>query len=294
MQFHFLPPFLKPVGHLATNEPSSPKLTPDTEEVGSEDEDEEYPPSSWNQKNNYGRTGTSTSFKTKSGKVATGDIFPRVGHSRTSLSSARGYPPTIEEERGGSEEEAEDEIMNEVISADYEMVPDMDVVESEGTRRTSPEFIAAPNSRGWTQSTKSHLRSRSSRREFPLDRVAPYDTRISRSPPSPRADRDRRASTRTPTKCGRRSRPKPDFPKAPSRRPGIAEGSFHIPPLPSPVEPLGEEQVKDLQNMAEKVFLALSMAERPCRKDELVWLIEKLVPEHRNPGWRGWEVCILS
>ena len=173
------------------------------------------------------------------------------------------------------------------------MGADVDDGESECASRTSSERIAAPYPRRWTQSTKSCLRHSSSRRESPLVRVAPYDSRISGSPPSPKPDRDRRSSTRSPTKRGRRSRPKPDIPKAPSRRPGIAEGSFHIPPLPSLIEPLAEERVKDLQNMFDKVILALSMVERPCRKDELVWMIEKLIPEHRNPGWRGWEVRML-
>lgn len=236
--------------------------------------------------------------------VANEDISGREGSlvpsrrpsngTRLSLSSVRGFPPTIEEEGDDSEEEAEeDDITNEDISADYEMEPDMDDGESECTGRMSPEGIAAPCPRRWTQNTKSCLRHSSSRRESPSVRVAPYDSRISRSPSSPKADRERRSSMRSPTKRGRRSRPKPDFPKAPSRRPGIAEGSFHIPPLPSPIEPLAEERVKDLQNMFDKVILALSMVKRPCRKDELVWMIEKLIPEHRNPGWRGWEVRMI-
>lgn len=240
----------------------------------------------------------------KSGKVATEDLTAMNGNlvpsrrpsnsTRSSLSSVRGYPPTIKEEGDESEEEAEeDEITNEDMSADYEMEPDIDDGESECTRLTSPEHITATYPGGWTQTTSNPLRHRSSRKESPSVRVAPYDTRTSRSPPSPKPDKDRRASGRGPTKRGRRSRPKPDFPKAPSRRPGIAEGSFHIPPLPSPIEPLGEERVKDLQNMFDKVILALSMAKRPCRKDELVWMIEKLIPEHRNPGWRGWEVRML-
>lgn len=173
------------------------------------------------------------------------------------------------------------------------MDPDMDDGGSECTGCTSPEPIAAPNPRGRAQSTKSCLRHSSSHSSSPSVRVTPYDTRISRSPTSPKAGRDRRSSVRNPAKRGRRSRPKPDFPKAPSRRPGIAEGSFHIPPLPSPIEPLAEDRVKDLQNMFDKVILALSMVKRPCRKDELVWMIEKLIPEHRNPGWRGWEVRML-
>lgn len=208
--------------------------------------------------------------------------------TRSSLSSVRGYPSTIKEEGEDSEEEAEeDELINEDILEDYEMEPDVNDGESDCT---SPDLIAAPCPGEWTQSTSSYLRHRSYRKQSPSVRVVPYDTRASRSPPSPKADRDRRTSMRSPTKRGRRSRPKPDFPKAPSRRPGIAEGSFHIPPLPSPIEPLGEERVRDLQNMFDKVVLALSMAKRPCRKDELVWVIEKLIPEHRNPGWRGWEV----
>jgi hypothetical protein len=302
-----LPPFLKPFGHPATYGAPNPILTPDAEEAerGDEDEDDgEYPPPSWDQKNDYGRRRTITSSGMKSQKVANEDFTGRERNfipskrpsnsTRSSLSSVRGFPPTITEEEDDSEEEAEeDELTNEDISADYEMEPEMDDGESECTGCTSPELIAAPYPRGWTQSTRSSLRHNSSRRESPSVRVAPYDTRTSRSPPSPKADRDRRSSMRSPTKRGRRSRPKPDFPKAPSRRPGVAEGSFHIPPLPSPIEPLAEERVKDLQNMFDKVVLALSMVKRPCRKDELVWMIEKLIPEHRNPGWRGWEVRML-
>jgi hypothetical protein len=307
-QSHPLLPFLKPFGYPAIHRPSNSKLIPDAEEVESDDEDDgEHPPPSWNRKDDYGQKRTVTSSKMKSRKVSTEDINHRIGNTvssrrlsdstRSSLSSVRGYPPIIKEGGDGSKEEVEeDELINETMSADYEMELGMDDGESECTRRTtSPEFTAVPKPKGWIphkETTKSYLRPRPSRRESSLFRVAPYDTRTSQSPPSPKADRDRRTSTRTPVKRGRRSRPKPDFPKAPSRRHGIAEGSFHIPPLPSPVEPLGEEQVKDLQNMAAKVFLALSMANRPCRKDELVWMIEKLIPEHRNPGWRGWEVCM--
>jgi len=303
MQLPPVPPFLKPFGYLATHEPPDSKLTPDAEEVGSDSEDDgEYPPPSWNRKTDYGRKRIVTSAKMKSGKLANEDITARAGKyvpsrrpsnsTRSSLSSVRGYPSVINEEDDSEEAAEEDELINEDISADYEMGPDMDDGESECTRHASPE-LTAPDGGGWTQSSKTYLRHRSYRKQSPSVRVAPYDTRISRSPPSPKPNRDRQTSMRSPTKRGRRSRPKPDFPKPPSRRPGVAEGSFHIPLLPSPIEPLGEERVRDLQNMFDKVILALSMAKRPCRKDELVWMIEKLIPEHRNPGWRGWEVRML-
>ena len=298
-------PFLKPFGYPVTYGTRDPKLTPGAEEAESGDEsDGEYPPSSWNRKDDCRRRRPITSSRMKSGKDANEDIAAWEGgfttpsrpsnSTRSSLSSVRGFPPTIKEDGEDSEDEAEeDELTNDDISADYDMEPDMNDAESEYTGRTSPEPIAAPYTRRWTQSTKSCLRYSASRRESPSVRVAPYDTRASRSPPSPKIDRDRRSSVRSPTKRGRRSRPKPDFPKAPTRRPGIAEGSFHIPPLPSPIEPLAEERAKDLQNMFDKVILALSMVNRPCRKDELVWMIEKIIPEHRNPGWRGWEVRML-
>jgi hypothetical protein len=302
MKLHPLPPFLKPFGHPATYETANPTLTPGEEETDSGDESDGESPS-WNRKDDYRRRRIITSSRMNSGKVANEDIAGREGSlgtsrrpsssTRSSLSSVRGLPPTIKEEGDDSEEAEEDEITNEDISADYDMEPDMDDGESECNGRTSPEGIGAPYPRRWTQSTKSCLRHSSSRRESPSVRVAPYDSRTSSSPPSPKTDRERRSSMRSPTKRGRRSRPKPDFPKAPSRRPGIAEGSFHIPPLPSPIEPLAEERVKDLQNMFDKVILALSMVKRPCRKDELVWMIEKLIPEHRNPGWRGWEVRMI-
>ena len=297
--------FLKLFGHPVTYGTPNPKLTPDTEEAESGDEgDSEYPPSSWNQKDDYSRRRPITSSRMPFGKDANEDIAAREGgfiqssrpssSTRSSMSSVRGFPPTIKEQREDSEEEAEeDELTNEDMSADYDMEPDMNDIESECTGRTSPELTAAPYPRRWAQSTKGCLRHSLSYRESPSVRVAPYDTRVSRSPPSPKTDRDRRSSIRSPTKRGRRSRPKPDFPKAPTRRPGIAEGSFLIPPLPSPIEPLAEERVKDLQNMFDKVILALSTVKRPCRKDELVWMIEKLIPEHRNPGWRGWEVRML-
>ena len=290
--------FSKQIGYPVTYGTPNPKLTPGAEEAESGDEgDGEYPPSSWSGKDDCRRRRPITSSRMKFGKDANEGITAMEGgfipssrpsnSTRSSLSSVRGFPPAIKEEGEDSEEEAEeDELTNDDISADYDM-------ESEYTGRTSPERIAAPYPRRWTQSTKSCLRHSASRKESPSVRVAPYDTRASRSPPSPKTDRDRRSSTRSPTKRGRRSRPKPDVPKAPTRRPGIAEGSFHIPPLPSPIEPLAEERVKDLQNMFDKVILALSMVKRPCRKDELVWMIEKIIPEHRNPGWRGWEVRML-
>ena len=297
VQLYPLPPFLKAFGYPAAHESN---LTLGAEEAESGDEDDgEYPPPSWNQKNDYGRKRTVTSSRMKSRKGAneearTGNFVPTSNSTRSSLSSVRGYPQTIKEEGDDSEEEAEeDELINEDVPVDYEMEPDVDDEESDCTEGTSSDLTAATYPGGWTQSTSSYLRHRSYRKQSPSVRVAPYDARTSRSPPSPKADRDRRTSIRSPTRRGRRSRPKPDFPKAPSRRPGIAEGSFHIPPLPSPIEPLGEERVRDLQNMFDKVILALSMAKRPCRKDELVWMIEKLIPEHRNPGWRGWEVRML-
>lgn len=303
IRLHLFPPFLKAFGYPATHEPPDSNFTLDTEEGTSADEDDgEYPPPSLSRKNNYGQKPTGTSSRMRSGKGAnedarTGNFVPsrRPSNStRSSLSSVAGYPSTIKEEEGDSEEEAEeDELINEGIPVEYEIEPDVDDGESDRTGPTSPDLTTAPYPGGWTQSTSSYLRHRSYRKQSPSVRVAPYDTRTSRSPPSPKPDRDRRTSMRSPTKRGRRSRPKPDFPKEPSRRPGIAEGSFHIPPLPSPIEPLSEEQVRDLQNMFDKVILALSMAKRPCRKDELVWMIEKLIPEHRNPGWRGWEVRML-
>ena len=297
--------FLKLFGYPATYGTPNHKHTPGADEAESGDEgDGEYPPSSWNQKDDYSRRRPITSSRMKSGNDANEDVAAREGSfipssrpsnsTHSSMSSVRGFPPTIKEQREDSEEEAEeDELTNEDMSADYDMEPDMNDEEYGYTGRTSPEPINAPYPRRWTHSTNGCFRHSVSRRESPSVRVAPYDTRVSRSPPSPKTDRDRRSSMRSPTKRGRRSRPKPDFPKAPTRRPGIAEGSFHIPPLPSPIEPLAEERVKDLQNMFDKVILALSMVKRPCRKDELVWMIEKLIPEHRNPGWRGWEVRML-